>query len=82
MNTKEIEQALKEHALTLKKGSETQKAFGQQIHALALAIEKDRKDSERPITAETVKQIHVGTPKFQPRRLRPEDMRMGGKKPY
>ena len=82
MNTKEIEQSLKEHALKLEHGDDTEQQLGQKLVSVMAELEAYRKSKERPIDAETLKQIHVGTPKFQPRHLRPEDMRMKGKKPY
>jgi hypothetical protein len=73
MNTKEIEEILKEQAMKLKKGSQKQKAFGQQVHALALEIEKNRKDSETPLDAENIKGIFSGgsDPRLSPRRKWP-----------
>jgi di/tripeptidase len=60
MNTKEIEEALKEQASKLKKGTQKQKVFGEQVHALALAIEKDRNANKKPFDTETREGTYSG----------------------
>jgi hypothetical protein len=76
MNTKEIEEELKEKALKLKNGDDAQKAFCRQIAEIAARMEPHRKANERPIQAEDVQGIISGTSKFQPPYLAPHDKRM------
>jgi hypothetical protein len=76
MNTKNIEKSLKENALKLEHGDEQEQRLGKQLIAVMAHLEKHRKSKERPIDADTLKGIVVGTPQ-----LRPQDMRMGGKPP-
>ena len=82
VNTKQIEDALKKQASKLAKGNDKQKAFGDRVHSLALEIEKDREDSEKPFTPEMLKESQVDLPgshRQKPRHLKPQDMRMWNK---
>ena len=70
MNTKEIEETLKQQALELKTGDEKQKAFGKRLHVLALEMEKVRKASKTPLNEDNIKEIESGgssPPRSQPR---------------
>jgi hypothetical protein len=66
MNTKSIEDALKEHALALEGGSPGQKAFGKQLIAIAVAMEKDRHASVGQFTNASV----MPPPKSGPRQFK------------
>ena len=75
MNTKEITKPIIEAAKKLDKSDDQEKQFAEQLAAIAQKIEAYRKSKERPITEETLKQIHVpqpipgfNNPKFTPRR--------------
>jgi len=60
MDTREIEATLKVAALKLWQGSDAQKAFGEQIHDIALDLAKERKASHQPRDPETLNGIHTG----------------------
>ena len=79
MDTKPIEKTLTEQALKLEHGDNPQKEFGQQVAAIAAKMKAYREANEHPITSTDVDGISTGTPKFQPRHLQPEQMRMQGK---
>jgi hypothetical protein len=70
MNTKEIEETLKQLALEPKTGDEKQKAFGKRLHALALEMEEVRKASQTPLNEDNIKLIESGgsDPRLSPRR--------------
>lgn len=71
--SKPIEDSIKSLALKLEQGSDQQQRFGQQLVTIAAKLAEHRKATERPITAETLKQIRTGpnrrVPQFTPRRL-------------
>ena len=69
MNLKEITKNVLAEAKKLEHGSEQEKQCAQELTATAQKLEAYRKASERPITAETIEQIRVGTPQFNPRKL-------------
>jgi hypothetical protein len=69
MNLKEIAKNLRSEAKKLDSGTGQEKAFGQELSAIADKIDRYREANERPLTTESMKQVRVGNPKFKPRRL-------------
>jgi len=53
MNTRTIEETLTKQALELKNGNDEQKKIGQQVAALALELEVNRKANEKPWDKDT-----------------------------
>ena len=69
MNTKEITKNIRAESIKLQHGDDTEKHFAQELAATAQKIDDYRKTNERPIKAETLKDIRVGKSKFTPRHL-------------
>jgi len=74
MNTKEIEETLKQQAQKLKTGDEKQKAFGQRLNDLALEMEEVRKAPQKSLDEDNIKGIESGgssPPRSQPKSWTP-----------
>lgn len=69
MNLKEIVKNIRSDAKTLSSGPDELKSLGQRLSNVADQIEQYEKARQRPIAAETLKQVRVSAPKFKPRRL-------------
>jgi hypothetical protein len=69
MNLKEITKNVLAEVKKLEGGNQQEKILAQELRAVADRIDEHRKANERPITAETLKQIRVGSPQFEPRKL-------------
>ena len=70
MNLKQIRDVVLGEGRKLQKGNpKEEKELGDKLVSIAQEIEKQKNAIERPITAETLKGVRVGRPKFKPRKL-------------